>query len=109
VRNLANLDAGLAEAFRVLRQGGRLVILEFSTPRSAAMRALYHVYFHHVLPLVGGLVSGHPTAYRYLPASVANFPVEEELARRMERVGFAGVQWTALTFGIAAIHVGVKT
>ena len=108
VRNFANLEAGLAEAFRVLRQGGRLVILEFSTPRSPVMRALYHLYFHHVLPLVGGLVSGHPTAYRYLPASVANFPVEEELVRRLERAGFARVHWSSLTFGIAAIHVGMK-
>jgi demethylmenaquinone methyltransferase / 2-methoxy-6-polyprenyl-1,4-benzoquinol methylase len=108
VRNFADLDAGLAEAFRVVRQGGRLVILEFSTPRSFVMRALYHLYFHHVLPVIGGLVSGHRTAYRYLPASVSNFPAEEELARRMEDAGFSRVQWTSLTFGIAAIHVGTK-
>jgi demethylmenaquinone methyltransferase/2-methoxy-6-polyprenyl-1,4-benzoquinol methylase len=108
VRNFADLDVGLMEACRVLDAGGRLVILEFSTPRSAVVRAIYHLYFHHVLPLVGGLLSGHRTAYRYLPASVANFPVEEELARRMERAGFADVRWTSLTFGIAAIHVGLK-
>ena len=108
VRNFADLAAGLAEAFRVLAPGGRLVILEFSTPRARVMRALYHLYFHHVLPLVGGLVSGHRTAYRYLPASVANFPVETDLARRMERAGFTRVRWESLTFGIAAIHVGEK-
>jgi demethylmenaquinone methyltransferase/2-methoxy-6-polyprenyl-1,4-benzoquinol methylase len=108
VRNFANLSAGLAEAFRVLAPGGRLVILEFSTPRARVMRTLYHLYFHHVLPFIGGVVSGHRTAYRYLPASVSNFPVEAELARQMERAGFANVRWESLTFGIAAIHVGEK-
>jgi demethylmenaquinone methyltransferase/2-methoxy-6-polyprenyl-1,4-benzoquinol methylase len=108
VRNLADLDAGLAEVHRVLAPGARFVILEFSTPRWRIGRALYHVYFHRVLPLVGGLVSGHPTAYRYLPESVANFPVEEELVRRMERAGFVNVRWDRLTLGIAAIHTGTK-
>ena len=61
-----------------------------------------------VLPLVGGLISGHHTAYRYLPKSVANFPAEPELARRMTAAGFADVRWDSLTLGIAAIHVGTK-
>ena len=108
IRNVADLDAGLAEVRRVLEPGARLVILEFSTPRAAAVRLLYRSYFHHVLPLVGRLVSGHRTAYRYLPESVARFPVEEELASRMTRAGFTGVRWQSLTFGIAAIHVGVR-
>jgi demethylmenaquinone methyltransferase/2-methoxy-6-polyprenyl-1,4-benzoquinol methylase len=72
------------------------------------LRALYHVYFHRVLPLIGGIVSGNRAAYRYLPASVAQFPAEEELAARMRAVGFADVRWTSLSFGIAAIHVGTK-
>ena len=59
-----------------------------------------------VLPLIGRIVSGHRTAYTYLPRSVANFPVEEELAKRMERAGFARVTWSPLSFGVAAIHVG---
>lgn len=106
IRNVADLDAALAEVWRVLEPGARFVILEFSTPRSAAVRLLYHAYFHHVLPVVGRIVSGHRTAYRYLPESVARFPVQEELATRMTRAGFAGVRWYSLTFGIAAIHVG---
>ncbi|MBV6520636.1 MAG: Demethylmenaquinone methyltransferase [Gemmatimonadaceae bacterium] len=106
IRNLADLDAGLREARRVLAPGGRFVILEFSTPRSAFVRAGYHAYFHHVLPLVGKLVSHHPTAYRYLPESVATFPEERVLAARMEGAGFTRVRWRTLTWGVVAIHVG---
>jgi len=109
IRNVADLDAALREVHRALDVGGRFVILEFSTPRSGVVRAGYHLYFHHVLPRVGRLVSGHRTAYSYLPRSVANFPVEEELAARMTGAGFAHVRWESLSLGIAAIHVGTKT
>ncbi|HVA56485.1 MAG: ubiquinone/menaquinone biosynthesis methyltransferase [Gemmatimonadaceae bacterium] len=108
IRNLADLDAGLGEVLRVLEPGGRLVVLEFSTPSSAFVRAGYHAYFHHVLPFVGGVVSGHGTAYRYLPQSVASFPSQQALGTRMERAGFTAVRWQSLTFGIAALHVGEK-
>jgi demethylmenaquinone methyltransferase/2-methoxy-6-polyprenyl-1,4-benzoquinol methylase len=108
IRNVASLDRALAEVHRVLAPGARFVILEFSTPRWALVRAGYHAYFHHVLPAVGRLVSGHRTAYRYLPRSVAHFPVEEELAARMRAAGFASVRWTSLTLGVAAVHVGEK-
>jgi demethylmenaquinone methyltransferase/2-methoxy-6-polyprenyl-1,4-benzoquinol methylase len=108
IRNVANLDAALREVLRVLQPGARFVILEFTTPRARVVRALYHLYFHHFLPVVGRLVSGHKTAYRYLPESVAHFPIEEELASRMTRVGYADVRWQTLTLGVAAIHVGMK-
>ena len=108
VRNLADLDAGLREAWRALRTGGRLVILEFSTPRIPLVRAGYHFYFRHVLPIVGRVVSGHRTAYTYLPESVAGFPDGAQLAARMERAGFRGVQWRSLTLGIAALHWGER-
>ena len=108
IRNVAGLDAALAEVHRVLKPGARFVILEFSTPRLAIVRMLYHLYFHRVLPLIGRAVSGHRTAYSYLPRSVANFPVEEELQRHMERAGFRDVRWHSLTLGIAAVHVGVR-
>ena len=107
-RNLTDLDAGLREVLRVLEPGARFVILEFTTPRDAIVRALYHFYFRRVLPLIGGAISGHRTAYRYLPESVAHFPAEEELAARMRAAGYAGVSWRSLSMGIAAIHVGER-
>ena len=108
IRNVADLDRGLREVHRVLAPGCRFVILEFTTPRSLAVRFGYHLYFHHVLPQIGALISGHRTAYKYLPRSVANFPIEEALADRMRRAGFADVNWKTLTLGVAAIHVGTK-
>ena len=108
VRNVSDLDAALREVHRVLAPSAHFVILEFTTPRRAVVRSFYHFYFHRVLPLIGGIVSGHRTAYRYLPASVAHFPPEEQLAARMRAAGFAKVRWESLSFGIAAIHVGAK-
>jgi demethylmenaquinone methyltransferase/2-methoxy-6-polyprenyl-1,4-benzoquinol methylase len=109
VRNVSDLNAALREVHRVLAAGARFVILEFTTPRQPIMRALYHVYFHRVLPMIGGIVSGNRAAYRYLPKSVAHFPPEEQLAARLRDAGFADVRWQSLTFGIAAIHVGRKS
>lgn len=108
IRNVVNLDAALREALRVLAPSARFVILEFSLPRMPVLRSLYKAYFNHVLPVFGRMISGHRTAYTYLPRSVANFPVEEELAARMRSAGFAAVRWTSLTFGVAAIHVGER-
>ena len=108
IRNVQNLDAALIEVQRVLVRGGRFVILEFSTPRSPLINTAYQLYFRQILPRVGGLISGHRTAYRYLPQSVANFPMEEELARRMTNAGFDEVSWRSLSLGIAAIHCGVS-
>lgn len=108
IRNLADLDAGLREVLRVLKPGARFVILEFSTPPSALVRFGYQLYSHRILPLIGRLVSGHATAYSYLPESVDRFPEAEALAERMRAAGFRSVRWMHLTFGVAAIHVGEK-
>lgn len=106
VRNFADLDGGLRELTRVLRPGGRLVILELSTPSWPPLRRLYALYFGRLLPWIGRRVSGHGTAYSYLPASVGAFPGPAELARRMEGAGLADVGYTRLMGGIAAIHYG---
>jgi demethylmenaquinone methyltransferase/2-methoxy-6-polyprenyl-1,4-benzoquinol methylase len=108
VRNLADLDAGLAEAARVLRPGARFVILEFSTPPSQPLRGLYFFYFRRILPLIGRLVSRHGDAYSYLPESVLAFPEPDALAARMRAQGFHQVEYTVLLGGICAIHVGTK-
>lgn len=108
IRNVSGLDAALAEVHRVLEPGAKFVILEFSTPPSKVINAGYQLYFNRILPAVGGLISGHRTAYQYLPRSVANFPAEPELARKMTAAGFRNVSWKSLSLGIAAIHVGEK-
>ncbi len=108
VRNLDDLGAGLREFVRVLRPGAPLVILEFRTPPRQPLRALYLFYFRRILPLIGRAVSGHDSAYSYLPASVLDFPSPPELARLMAEAGFESVRWHDLSFGIAAIHVGLK-
>ena len=108
IRNVSDLDAALREVHRVLEPGSRFVILEFSTPRSPFVNTAYQLYFRSVLPAIGGLISGHRTAYKYLPKSVANFPIMEDLARRMRGAGFSGVTWRSITLGIAAIHSGIR-
>lgn len=108
IRNVADLGAGLREVWRTLKPGARFVILEFSTPRIPLVRAAYLFYFHRILPLIGRLVSGHRTAYTYLPRSVANFPETSALAVAMARAGFRDVRFETLTGGIAALHVGTR-
>ena len=108
LRNVPERRRALAEMHRILRPGGRVVILEFTTPPGRLFRGLYLWYFHRVLPVIGGFVSGHRSAYSYLPASVAEFPTPRELSAWMEEAGFRGVTYRLLTGGIVAIHVGVK-
>jgi demethylmenaquinone methyltransferase/2-methoxy-6-polyprenyl-1,4-benzoquinol methylase len=108
VRNLADLDAGFAQLTRVLKPGARLVVLDFSTPEFAPVRALYLFYFRHVLPTVGRIVSGHPTAYQYLPDSVMGFPPPEQLELKMKAAGLSDCGHDLLTGGIAAITWGSR-
>ena len=108
VRNLADLKEGFREVHRVLMPGARFVILEFSTPPSAIVRAGYRFYSHRVLPAIGRLVSGHPTAYQYLPESVDTFPGPDDLAALLTSAGFRSVRWRQLTLGVVAVHVGER-
>ena len=108
VRNLADLDQGLAEAARVLKKGARFVILEFTTPPREPMRSLYFFYFRRVLPLIGRLISRHRDAYTYLPDSVLAFPGPDELSARIATQGFCDVNYRLVLGGIAAIHVGTR-
>ncbi len=108
VRNLVDLDAGLAEAARVLRPGARLVILEMAIPEQRLLRAAFQFYFRRIMPLVGRWVSKHTTAYSWLPESTRVFPLPAELARRMEAQGFVDVRYHLFMGGVCAMHVGTK-
>jgi demethylmenaquinone methyltransferase/2-methoxy-6-polyprenyl-1,4-benzoquinol methylase len=107
IRNVVDRKLGLAEMWRVLRPGGRMIILEFSTPRSLLFRQLYYFYFRRLLPVVGGVFSRY-NAYKYLPDSVLEFPSQEEFSRMLAEAGFRNIHLHELTFGIATIYVGEK-
>jgi len=108
LRNLPNIEHGLIELHRILKSGGKLVILEFSAPFVPGFRQMFNFYFRRVLPRIGGAVSGSRAAYTYLPGSVAKFLDQKELAELMRKTGFADVEYTNLTGGIVAIHKGRK-
>jgi demethylmenaquinone methyltransferase/2-methoxy-6-polyprenyl-1,4-benzoquinol methylase len=108
LRNLASVERGLAEILRLLKPGGRAAILEFSRPVVPVFRELFGFYFSHVLPRVGGVVSGSVGAYTYLPESVKAFPDQRGLKAMMESAGFADVRYSNLSAGIAALHVGER-
>lgn len=108
LRNLSNFADGLKELHRVVKKGGRIAVLEFSSPIVPGFRGLFNLYFTQILPRIGGAVSGSRGAYEYLPDSVSKFPDQKNLAKLMSETGFRGVEYKNLTGGIAAIHTGTR-
>ncbi len=106
-RNFSDLDRGLAEMARVVAPGGRVVVLEITTPRRPPLSTFYRVWFDRLVPAFGRL-AGDPSAYAYLPSSVRRFPGPEELAARMAGAGLEGIRWILTAGGIIAIHVGER-
>ena len=108
VRNFENLEKGLIDMFRVLKPGGKALVLEFSKPRSFPMKQLYNFYFKNILPVLGKMFSKDNTAYTYLPESVNAFPDGEDFLKVFENSGFKKTKCIPLTFGISSIYIGEK-
>jgi demethylmenaquinone methyltransferase/2-methoxy-6-polyprenyl-1,4-benzoquinol methylase len=106
-RNFSDLDRGLAEMARVVKPGGRVVVLEITTPRKPPLSTFYSLWFDRIVPLIGRL-TGEDEAYSYLPSSVKRFPGPEGLAAAMERAGLREIRWILTAGGIIALHVGTK-
>lgn len=109
VRNFEHLEIGLKEMYRVLKPGGKLVILELSVPSNPVIRWCYKLYFLRILPAIGGWVSGNRGAYKYLPASVLHFPAPDKFIPMLKEAGFGDVRHKAFTLGICRMYVGIKS
>ncbi len=108
VRNFENLEKGLAEMRRVLKPGGRMVVLEFSKPKMFPVKQLYNFYFRFILPKIGKLVSRDPAAYTYLPESVEAFPDGDKFIHILDQLGFKNTACKPLTLGISSLYTGIK-
>ncbi len=108
VRNFGDVAVGLEQARRVLKTGGELLVLEFTQPTAPVFSQLYRFYFKHILPVLGGIISGNRQAYAYLPESVAAFPQHDGFLKLMREAGFDRERVTSLTLGICAVYQGHK-
>ncbi|MGB3465021.1 MAG: bifunctional demethylmenaquinone methyltransferase/2-methoxy-6-polyprenyl-1,4-benzoquinol methylase UbiE [Cyclobacteriaceae bacterium] len=108
VRNFENLESGLSDMLRVLKKGGKVVVLEFSKPKSFPFKQLYNFYFNSILPKIGRLVSKDSSAYTYLPDSVKSFPDGNAFLNVLNKVGYNNTKCKKLTFGISSIYIGTK-
>lgn len=108
VRNFPDRAANFREVLRVLKPGGRYIVLEFSRPPFAPFRWVYHVYLNHVIPFVGGLLTKDRESFAYLNRSIKAFPRQEKFAAELKAAGFRSVTWRNMTFGVVAVHTAVK-
>jgi demethylmenaquinone methyltransferase / 2-methoxy-6-polyprenyl-1,4-benzoquinol methylase len=108
VRNFENLEKGLSDMLRVLKPGGKAVILEFSKPKAFPIKQLYSFYFHYITPSIGKIFSKDNSAYKYLPESVEAFPDGKDFIQLMDRVGYRNTKNRPLAFGICSIYTGIK-
>jgi len=108
VRNFENLEKGISDMLRVLKPGGKVVILEFSKPRVFPVKQLYNFYFHYITPTIGKIFSKDNSAYKYLPESVEAFPDGKKFTDLMEKVGYRETKNRPLAFGICSIYTGIK-
>lgn len=106
IRNVQDYKKGLSEMGRVVKSGGKVVVLEFTTVQNPLFKAPYHFYIKKVLPFIGEMISGKKGAYKYLPSSMLDFPSPETFKAAMEETGLQDVRYHKLTFGITAVHVG---
>jgi demethylmenaquinone methyltransferase/2-methoxy-6-polyprenyl-1,4-benzoquinol methylase len=108
IRNVADIKKALSEMHRVVRKGGRVVVLEFSQPQNPIFRSMYYIYFQKMLPVIGSLVSKKSGPYSYLPSSVMAFPKRREFVELMNCSGMKDIEFYDLTFGIVTVYVGSK-
>jgi demethylmenaquinone methyltransferase/2-methoxy-6-polyprenyl-1,4-benzoquinol methylase len=108
IRNIMNRTGAMKEFYRTLKPGGRIIILELTTPQKGLMRRLYLLYFQKILPIIGSFFSKHGNAYAYLPESVLKFPDPVSFANQMKAAGFKDIRFKAMTLGIVTLFVGIK-
>ena len=108
VRNFPDRERNFSEVLRVLKPGGRYVILEFSRPTLAPWRGVYHVYLRHAIPAIGGVLTGDREGFVYLNDSIRQFPTQPQLAAELREAGFNAITWKDLSGGIVALHTAVK-
>jgi demethylmenaquinone methyltransferase/2-methoxy-6-polyprenyl-1,4-benzoquinol methylase len=108
IRNIADKKSALTAFYNGLKKGGRLAVLELTTPPKGLFLSLYLFYFKRILPIIGWLVSGNPQAYHYLPESVLHFPESKDFAGMMKAAGFRNIRWRRLTIGIVTLYLGEK-
>jgi demethylmenaquinone methyltransferase/2-methoxy-6-polyprenyl-1,4-benzoquinol methylase len=108
VRNFEDLNKGLSEMYRTLKSGGKVAILEPSEPTNFPLKQFYNLYFHHILPFIGGIISKDKNAYTYLPDSVSAFPSGNDFLTELNKVGFKESKYIPLSFGIVSLYVAIK-